>query len=229
VALLECGTALVFAVPPVWKNENQPDPNLRKAQAILIGVLSAIPTLTLAYLTAPFTHRVYMQIPEYARRSRQDLMKFAGTLTARSVDTANTKLDFVTLRIFPFRKQTSVFLHELRALPPRKMRLANIELPKSDAWAQRQRAKGIFRRMYDVINEPRFKFYIKEGRTYTQKSGVPGVWEAVASRIQQQTITEQKDDGLGHSAVRKPLGGKAPIRPTISRDRIKRQTARSGR
>jgi hypothetical protein len=35
VAILECGTALVFAVPPVWKNENQPDPNLRKAQAIL--------------------------------------------------------------------------------------------------------------------------------------------------------------------------------------------------
>jgi hypothetical protein len=35
VALLQCGTTLVFAVPPLWKNENQPDPNLRKAQAIL--------------------------------------------------------------------------------------------------------------------------------------------------------------------------------------------------
>lgn len=35
VALLQCGTTLVFAVPPLWKNENQPDPNLRKAQALL--------------------------------------------------------------------------------------------------------------------------------------------------------------------------------------------------
>jgi hypothetical protein len=35
VALLQCGTTLVFAVPPLWKNENQPDVNLRKAQAIL--------------------------------------------------------------------------------------------------------------------------------------------------------------------------------------------------
>jgi hypothetical protein len=35
VALLQCGTTLVFAVPPLWNNENQPDVNLRKAQAIL--------------------------------------------------------------------------------------------------------------------------------------------------------------------------------------------------
>lgn len=35
MALLQFGTTLVFAVPPLWNNENQPDPNLRKAQAIL--------------------------------------------------------------------------------------------------------------------------------------------------------------------------------------------------
>jgi hypothetical protein len=35
VALLQCGTTLVFAVPPLWQNENQPDANLRMTQAIL--------------------------------------------------------------------------------------------------------------------------------------------------------------------------------------------------
>lgn len=35
MALLQFGTTLVFAVPPLWNNENQPDPRLRKAQAIL--------------------------------------------------------------------------------------------------------------------------------------------------------------------------------------------------
>lgn len=35
VALLQFGTTLVFAVPPLWNNENQPDVNLRKGQAIL--------------------------------------------------------------------------------------------------------------------------------------------------------------------------------------------------
>jgi hypothetical protein len=180
-----------------------------------------------------------MQIPEYARRSRSDLMKFASTLTSRPNDTANTKLDFVTLRIFPFRKETGVFLHELRALPPRKLRIANIELPKSDAWAQRQRAKGIFKRMYDVINEPRFKFYVKEGRTFTQKSKVPGVWEEVAKRIQRQTIAEEKKreqgktgtlaTALGSSGAKRSGGVSAPVKPTISRESVKRQTARSGR
>lgn len=35
MALLQFGTTLVFGVPPLWNNENQPDPNVRKAQAIL--------------------------------------------------------------------------------------------------------------------------------------------------------------------------------------------------
>jgi hypothetical protein len=35
MALLQFGTTLVFAVPPLWQNENQPDPNVRKGQAIL--------------------------------------------------------------------------------------------------------------------------------------------------------------------------------------------------
>jgi hypothetical protein len=35
MALLQFGTTLVFAVPPLWQNPNQPDPNLRKAQAIM--------------------------------------------------------------------------------------------------------------------------------------------------------------------------------------------------
>jgi hypothetical protein len=35
MALLQFGTTLVFAVPPLWQNPNQPDPNLRKAQAII--------------------------------------------------------------------------------------------------------------------------------------------------------------------------------------------------
>ena len=64
VAILECGTALVFAVPPVWKNENQPDPNLRKAQAILsrccpnkfIPLICPMPRsfITSLVLTQPF-------------------------------------------------------------------------------------------------------------------------------------------------------------------------------
>jgi hypothetical protein len=42
LALLQCGTTMVFFVPPLWKNENQPDVNLRQAQAVL-GEFSFFP------------------------------------------------------------------------------------------------------------------------------------------------------------------------------------------
>ena len=282
MALLQFGTTLVFGVPPLWNNENQPDPNVRKFQAVLgmkvshlpfspfiliigppppciqlqlscsslefigfaiivsetsltnepiVGVLGTIPTLTLAYVTAPFVHQVFLQIPEYARRSRQDLMHFTRTLKANPKGTANTKLEFVTLRIFPFRKHTTAFLHELRALPPMKMRLANIELPKTEEWAKRQREKGIFRRMAEVVKEPRFKFYVKEGRLYTMKTGVPGVWEEVAQRIQDQTAAHEEEAEKARIGAKRPVVVRRIARPVklggdVDKERVKRHTSR---
>jgi hypothetical protein len=195
---------------------------------IAVGVLGTIPTLTLAYFTAPFVHQVFLQIPEQARRSRHDLIRFARTLNANPQATANTKLEFVTLRIFPFRKTTTAFLHELRALPPRKLRLANIELPKTPEWVKRQREKGIFQRMFDVVNEPRFKFYVKEGRLYTMKTGVPGVWEEVAIRIQQQTITGKEEPEKTKTGAQKPTMVRKPVQLVTPAEKqvIQRQTTR---
>lgn len=155
-------------------------------------------------------------------------MNFARTLTTDTKGTANTKLEFVTLRIFPFRKYTTAFLHELRALPPMKFRLANIELPKSEEWAKRQREKGIFKRMFEVVNEPRFKFYVKEGRLYTMKTGVPGVWEEVAKRIQQQTVDEKAMLEKEKGVAKRPVVVRVPVKPVkeVERERVKRQTAR---
>lgn len=195
--------------------------------------------MTMAYVTAPFVHQVFLQIPEHARRSTHNLMNFARSLNnpANATTTANTKLEFVTLRIFPFRKNTTAFLHELRALPPMKFRLANLEIPKTAEWAQRQREKGIWMRMLEVIAEPRFKFFVKEGKRFTAKTGVPGVWEEVAMRIKGQTnraVKEEKAAVTGpRGTIRRPAV-KGPVvlhRPTkaVEEARVKRQTARSSR
>jgi hypothetical protein len=196
-----------------------------KAHISPVGVLGTIPTLTLAYVTAPFTHQVFLQIPEQARRSRLDLMRFAQTLTSKPVDTANTKLEFVTLRIFPFRKKTTAFLHELRALPPRKLRLANLALVKNEEWVKTQRGKGIIKRMFEVISEPRYKFYVKEGRMYTMKTGAPGVWEEVAKRIQEQTVAPKAI----YEQTKKTPGPRLPMKPAVPQERIKRQTSRASK
>lgn len=197
--------------------------------------------MTMAYVTAPFVHQVFLQIPEHARRSRQNLMNFARSLNtpANASATANTKLEFVTLRIFPFRKNTTAFLHELRALPPMKFRLANLEIPKTDEWAKRQREKGIWKRMLEVVAEPRHKFFVKEGKMFTAKTGVPGVWEEVAMRVKGQTnraVKEEKATATGptpRGAIRRPVV-KGPVvlrRPAKATEeaRVRRQTARGSR
>jgi hypothetical protein len=120
-----------------------------------------------------------------------------------------------------------------------RFRIANIEIPKSDEWAKRQREKGVWRRMWEVVNEPRFKFYVKEGKMFTMKTGVPGVWEEVAMRIKGQTNREVKKERLEKTAstvrgaIRRPAL-KGPVvlrRPTkqVEEARIRRQTSRSSK
>jgi hypothetical protein len=90
----------------------------------------------------------------------------------------------------------------------------------------------VLRRVVEVVSEPRFKFYVKEGRLYTMKTGVPGVWEEVARRIQEQTAEEEKkveDERAGKaSVVKRPVvGTRKLLRPVVKVDeRMKRQTTR---
>jgi hypothetical protein len=91
----------------------------------------------------------------------------------------------------------------------------------------------VLRRVVEVVSEPRFKFYVKEGRLYTMKTGVPGVWEEAARRIQEQTAEEEKkkveDERAGRaSVVKRPVvGTRKLLRPVVKVDeRMKRQTTR---
>jgi hypothetical protein len=111
-------------------------------------------------------------------------------------------------------------------LPPKKLRLANLALVKNDAWVKTQREKGVFKRMFEVITEPRYKFYVKEGRMYTLKTGAPGVWEEVAKRIQEQTIAPNAIYEQTKKGTRKP-GVPLPMKPAVPLERIKRQTSRT--
>lgn len=74
----------------------------------------------MSYLTTPFVKRVALQIPAYARQSRAHLLHFSTHMPAE------TRLEFTTLRAFPYERNTAVFLHELRALEPQWWRFANV-------------------------------------------------------------------------------------------------------
>lgn len=80
--------------------------------------------MLMSYLTTPFVKKVAIELPAYAQRSRDHLMNFSRNLPAE------TRLEFTTLRAFPFEKKTGVFLFELRALPAQRWRFANVSVPK---------------------------------------------------------------------------------------------------
>lgn len=83
--------------------------------------------------------------------------------------------------------------------------------------------KGFWSKVWEVMNEPRFKFYVKEGKVYTIKTGVPGVWENIVRQIKSQTVSK---DG-------KVLGLKEKVKTkgevTKSVERLRRQTMRRER
>lgn len=160
-----------------------------------VALASTIPSLVLSFLTAPYVRQIHLQIPPSATHSLAALRGFARTIPAA------TKITFQTLRIIPFAKETSCYLFELRALPQRRFRFANLEIPKTAAWRKRQSEKSLWWRFKDFVGEPRFKFFVKEGKAYTVRSGVPGVWEEVAKKIQEQTVKEGMKGLKKESAV----------------------------
>ncbi|CAI6336048.1 unnamed protein product [Periconia digitata] len=227
VVLLQFGTCFVFITPLLYRNPNQPNEYIRTAQAAAVTVLSAVPCALLSFLTAPYVSQVHMQIPPNATHSLTALRAFARN------PPLTTRIRFLTLRIFPIGKFTSCTLGEMRALPPRRFRMANLQRLKAKSWREDQRKKTPGQKLWELVMEPRWKFYVKEGSSYTVRTGVPGVWEEVAMRIKEQTEHEvekgaKKTIGARLGALKtgtvltKPLGAvKPPLRP------IKRQTSRS--
>ncbi|KAL5378247.1 hypothetical protein PMIN06_010888 [Paraphaeosphaeria minitans] len=224
IALFQFGVCTVWLAPHLYLNQNQPDKRIRVFQTVGVMALATIPSIILSFITAPFVTSVKLwPIPPHARHSLTALRSFAANLPA------TTKLTFQTLRIFPMPKHTTIYAHELRALPPRKFRFANIELPKSVAWTQRQRAKSLLKRAWEFVEERRFRFYVKEGVAYTMKTGVPGVWEEVARGIRARTETKGEKKGAGRDGTRriasnKSVPAKKDVRVQVPE--VRRQTSR---
>lgn len=182
----------------------------------LVGILGGIPLVLMSYLTAPFVKRISLSIPPYAQLTRANLQRFAATMGP------TTCLEFTTLRAYPIQRTSTLLLQELRALPTQRTRFANIERVKTEATVKRWKEMSWYRKMLEIANEPRWKFYVKEGRSYTIPTGVPGVWEEVAKTIQRQTENLARANGEAVEKAEKLI--QEPRRKVV-----KRQTARSQR
>ncbi|KAF1958568.1 hypothetical protein CC80DRAFT_407649 [Byssothecium circinans] len=199
VVLLQFGTCVVFITPMLYKNENEPNEYIRSFQALLVTLLAAIPCAVLSFLTAPYVSQIHMQIPLNATHSLTALRAFARN------PPPTTRLRFLTLRIFPIGKFTTTYLSEMRALPARRFRMANLERIKGRHWEEEKKEKSLGKKVWELVNEPRWKFYVKEGRACTVRTGVPGVWEEVARVIGEQTKRAEEKE-MGKAGLGKARG-----------------------
>lgn len=194
----------------------------------------------MAYLTSPFVKTVAIRLPAHARRSHAALLQFAANAPAE------TLLEFTTLRIFPIERKTTCFLFELRALPRHNWwRFANLERVLSERLAWKRREMSTWRKFLEVINEPRFKFHVREGRQFEANTPAGmGVWTNLSKAIRAQTNKEELAKSTLEELKRNAGAQKENIRAKflkLEEERksqenavktvktVKRQTARSTR
>ena len=116
--------------------------------------------------------------------------------------------------------------------------MANLERIKGKNWEAEQKKKGVGRKLWNLVNEPRWKFYVKPGHAYTVRTGVPGVWEEIARVIQEQTAKIEAKGAskglLGREKLSKQATITAKEPPKVTERKvpdttIRRQTFRSAR
>lgn len=124
--------------------------------------------LIVGTMTSPFVAFVHLRLPPAARGTSKALQQFCENLPR------DAQLDFTTSRLSGFSRTTGARVWELRPLPKRLLRLANIERV-SDAhspwwirWAQ--------------WAAPRNRFYVG-GTAGTKRSRAPGIWDQIVKQM----------------------------------------------
>lgn len=143
------------------------DPASPNWRVPLIIAGSAVPMAVTVALTAPFVASVSVLLPSSARGSRAALMKFADK-PAR-----DTVLELTTMRFMPFPKRTAVRLDELRRIPEKGLRMANLVhiVPRqNDRTTQKSSAA-------------KAEYYVRPGDRYTAATRAPGIWPVLLKNI----------------------------------------------
>lgn len=164
--------------PRFYYAPNEPQPVLKTVGVICMG---AIPMIVVGLATAPFVNSVNLYIPEFARRSRDVLIRYSQNLPK------DAQLEFVTARLFGLPKTTGVRVSEIRALPSRWGRLANLERIRTPRLQKELAQRSAWKKALGFLAEPRFKFYVTDDVASMRRSRAPGVWENVLKEIRKSS------------------------------------------
>ena len=122
--------------------------------------------LFVGYTTAPFVNYVHIRLPIFARRSREQLVRWSKNIPL------DTEIDMTTIRVFGLARVTRMRLAELRMSKKRGLAVANLQrIAPADEVSKRPWWMG--RKPTD--------FYVVEERW---KSGDATIWHRVLNAIE---------------------------------------------
>lgn len=179
--------SLIYA-PAVYMDDKAP---LWLVPAAVVG--SAIPFLAVA-ATGPFVTSVRAHLPSSARRSKDDLIRFANN----TPPTTLLRIQFI--RWAPWLVTREIFLGDLRRLRQSKVRLANLEhvLPEGE-----KKVLHSYGKLGRGIEKYFSRYWVNVTSTSRDRSSVPGVWDNIWKQI--PYIDEPVKAVVGKAGERRPV------------------------
>ncbi|KAK4986445.1 hypothetical protein LTR66_007868 [Elasticomyces elasticus] len=141
-----------------------------KQSAILV-IGGMVPMFVTAFVSAPYVNSIHLEIPGYARRSKEALYRFASNMPP------DTRLELSALRWTRLIPRASK-ISELRLLPGKMGQLANLErVPEKIA------QRKLPSRWRWLLRHWRGKYYVGNAKNGGRNSRAPGIWEMVMEQV----------------------------------------------
>ena len=124
--------------------------------------------LAFGVLFSSYVHQVFVRVPATARLSRENLLRWARDISS------TTDVELISTRAIGMPRTTTTTFGQLRRLPPRFYRLANMTrvgpLAPAHTWRDRFRSR-------------QRSFWLPGGPEGEQRSRAPGVWTTMMEQI----------------------------------------------
>lgn len=180
-----------YLYPTETRSEREEPVKWYMLPLILAGC--TLPAVLATFTFAPWVHQIHVRIPTVARRSKEDLLRWANNVPR------HTTLSFSVIRNRPWPIVQYASFEDLQRLPLSRTRLTNLEHipPEHEMYvAENQRSwrarllEGMARRIYG-------RFYVNIGQK-TNKSAVPGVWDKMWKQIPMEGQKVERQKMLEH-------------------------------
>lgn len=161
------GYGVLWAAPSMFF-----DPEAPWYMVPTVAAGSAIPLLAAGLAFGGYVNHINILLPQHARKSKDDLTRFAAAMPPTTI----VQLKSMWFRPWPVTKE--IYFEDLRRLPRRWYRLANLEhVPHSN----RELVKS--NPMWNWIVGSVMGRYSVSAAQVKDRSRAPGVWERVWEQI----------------------------------------------